>query len=138
MTPLYALMHRWAVAPFAWGQSDCALCAADWVGDCHGIDIAAQFRGRYFDAASCERVTGWFSDPVAAMTSAFEPLGGLAQVDTPQPGDVGILPLPSDTRILPVAGVFLGSCWGVKGPSGATTIGPRLARPVAIFEVGHA
>ncbi|WP_213805763.1 hypothetical protein [Granulicella sp. dw_53] len=33
--------------PFAWGTNDCALFAADAIQACTGIDIAADFRGKY-------------------------------------------------------------------------------------------
>jgi hypothetical protein len=38
-----------ANAPFAWGSHDCALFAADGVLAITGIDIAADFRGKYTD-----------------------------------------------------------------------------------------
>lgn len=30
---------------FRWGENDCALCAADWVLECTGVDPAAHWRG---------------------------------------------------------------------------------------------
>jgi hypothetical protein len=41
-----------AQAPFAWGQHDCALFAADGVLAITGVDIADDFRGKYSDEAS--------------------------------------------------------------------------------------
>jgi hypothetical protein len=41
-----------AHVPFGWGQQDCALFAADGIEACTGIDIAADFRGKYSDEAS--------------------------------------------------------------------------------------
>src|ERR1700735_5391711 len=38
--------------PFAWGAQDCALFAADGVLAITGVDIAADFRGKYDDEAS--------------------------------------------------------------------------------------
>jgi hypothetical protein len=38
--------------PFAWGTNDCALFAADGVRAITGVDIAADFRGKYTDEAS--------------------------------------------------------------------------------------
>jgi hypothetical protein len=45
------LLNR-AKAPFAWGTNDCALFAADGVKAITGVDIAADFRGKYTDEAS--------------------------------------------------------------------------------------
>lgn len=38
-----------AKTPFAWGQHDCALFAADGIQAITGVDIAADFRGKYSD-----------------------------------------------------------------------------------------
>jgi hypothetical protein len=37
---------------FVWGQHDCALFAADGIQAMTGVDIAADFRGKYTDEAS--------------------------------------------------------------------------------------
>ena len=41
-----------AKTPFAWGEHDCALFAADGIEAITGVDIAADFRGKYHDEAS--------------------------------------------------------------------------------------
>lgn len=41
-----------AEAPFEWGTNDCALLAADGIQAMTGVDIAADFRGKYHDEAS--------------------------------------------------------------------------------------
>jgi hypothetical protein len=41
-----------AKMPFAWGANDCASFAADGILAMTGVDIAADFRGRYTDEAS--------------------------------------------------------------------------------------
>ena len=38
---------------FAWGENDCCLLVADGVLAMTGVDIAASFRGKYHDEASC-------------------------------------------------------------------------------------
>lgn len=40
-----------AKMPFAWGENDCALFAADGILAITGTDIAADFRGKYSDEA---------------------------------------------------------------------------------------
>lgn len=44
------LMQR-AKMPFVWGANDCALFAADGIEAITGVDIAADFRGKYSDEA---------------------------------------------------------------------------------------
>lgn len=44
------LLQR-ATAPFVWGANDCALFAADGIQVITGVDIAADFRGKYVDEA---------------------------------------------------------------------------------------
>lgn len=41
-----------ARAPFAWGVNDCCLFPADAIRAFTGVDIAADFRGKYSDEAS--------------------------------------------------------------------------------------
>lgn len=41
-----------ASTPFKWGEHDCALFAADGILSMTGVDIAADFRGKYSDEAS--------------------------------------------------------------------------------------
>jgi hypothetical protein len=42
--------------PFQWGRNDCALFAADGILAMTGLDIAADFRGKYYDEASALEV----------------------------------------------------------------------------------
>lgn len=44
---LFAFYDARKHTPFVWGQSDCALLAADWLKSYNGVDYAAPFRGRY-------------------------------------------------------------------------------------------
>jgi hypothetical protein len=47
----HAFLQARAYTPFAWGVHDCALFAADGIEAMTGIDIAADFRGKYSDEA---------------------------------------------------------------------------------------
>lgn len=49
---LAALVESRLRTPFAWGENDCALFAADAVHAVTGIDLADHFRGRYSDEAT--------------------------------------------------------------------------------------
>lgn len=57
-----------AKMPFAWGQNDCALFAADAIEAFTGTDIAAAFRGKY-------------SDEAGAMAAVREVTGGTTLTD---------------------------------------------------------
>jgi hypothetical protein len=41
-----------AFTPYKWGENDCALFVADGIEAITGVDIAADFRGKYDDQAS--------------------------------------------------------------------------------------
>lgn len=44
---LYQFIEGRRLRPFAWGQHDCALFAADAVQQMTGVDLAADYRGKY-------------------------------------------------------------------------------------------
>ncbi|WP_300535153.1 hypothetical protein [uncultured Mameliella sp.] len=138
MTPLYAMMHLWASRPFVWGEHDCALGLADWLQHLRGVDTAAHLRGQYFDALSCQRFCGWFTDPVRVIEECLATVGGLPRVEAPQPGDVAVLILPQPDRDMPVGAIWLGDCWGCKGPDGVTTLAGGAVNAWAIWGVGYA
>lgn len=54
--------------PFEWGANDCALFAADGILACSGVDIAAEFRGKY-------------SDEEGALAAIKEIAGGVTVAD---------------------------------------------------------
>jgi hypothetical protein len=138
MTPVYAQMHQWAAIPFVWGDSDCALSLADWYQRLRGVDPAARMRGQYFDAQSCQRFCGWFTRPVDVIEGCLATVDPLPRVDAPQIGDVAVIQIPGDGRMIPAGALWLGDCWGCKGPQGATTLAALAAQPLAIWGMGYA
>jgi hypothetical protein len=79
--------------PFAWGQLDCALFAADTVLAMTGVDLAESFRGRYSDqegAAAAIKAAG-ADDYEAYVATVLPPpsddnpigIGDIAAVDMP-------------------------------------------------------
>lgn len=50
--PFHDFLMARARTPFVWGEHDCALFAADGVKAITGVDIAADFRGKYADEVS--------------------------------------------------------------------------------------
>ncbi|MEC9434501.1 MAG: hypothetical protein VYD87_16475 [Pseudomonadota bacterium] len=134
MTPLYQELHRWAATPFAWGEADCILVVADWIARVHGIDLAADLRGSYDDAASCQRATGFLREPLR-LTSERMAGAGFEVTPAPVRGDVGVLLILLDGVPRPCGGLCLGDCWGVKSPRGVTTLSPKVLRA---WSVGYA
>lgn len=68
---LHAFLESRRGESFAWGKNDCCLFVADGVLAMTGVDIAASFRGKYTDEASCMAVLkkmGYAS--VSAMIAA--------------------------------------------------------------------
>jgi len=51
---LHGFLLSRAETPFVWGQHDCALFAADAIEAMTGVDIAADFRGKYSDEAGAK------------------------------------------------------------------------------------
>ncbi|WHZ33404.1 hypothetical protein [Sagittula sp. MA-2] len=139
MRLVYQIMNRWMGTPFVWGESDCCLGLADW----HrlvkgGDDPAAALRGAYFDAVSCQQLCGWFTRPVEVIEDCLARVGGLPRVEALAVGDVAVIVIPRKDRPLPAGAIWLGDCWGCKGPEGATTLSPNLVRPLACWGMGYA
>jgi len=85
-----------AARPFVWGENDCALFCADGIEAMTGVDIAAEFRGKYHDEASAlaliKTVTGGATIADAAAYCAKG--AGLAEWKWPlfaQRGDLVIV-----------------------------------------------
>jgi hypothetical protein len=52
---LHGFLRERAAAPFVWGGNDCCLFPADAILAMTGVDIAAEFRGRYTTAIGAKR-----------------------------------------------------------------------------------
>lgn len=101
---LAALLDARAGTPFAWGAADCCLFVADAVAAVTGVDIAAaEFRGRYRDAASGARVLRrWLraegapagQPPLAALWRRLARRHGWrpAPIEYARRGDIVLLP----------------------------------------------
>ncbi len=140
MTPLYQELHRWMGLPFIWGETDCMLVCADWIERVRGQDPAAHLRGTYDSRGSCQRETGFLRDPIGAVESCLATIGGLDRVDEPQRGDMAVIRVHEpDGRVSPCGALWLGSAWGCKGPTGATTLNPcAVVEVLAVWSVGYA
>lgn len=124
MTPLYQEMHRWLGMPFIWGESDCMIVLGDWIERIHGIDPVADLRYTYDSPGTCQRMTGFFTDPVSTVAEFAEVKAGLVRRDgLACKGDVGVLRIGGG-RMDVAGGLFTGKSWAVKAPNGATTLKP--------------
>lgn len=113
MDTLYAHIHKWMSTPFIWGESDCMIVVADYVMALGYSDPAAKWRGKYDSALSCNRISGYLTDPVKPAVEGFT--GILERTDNPQRGDVGVIRiLDADGRVKGVGAVCLGNHWAVK------------------------
>lgn len=109
--------------PHAWGQNDCALCAADLVAAMTGHDFGAPFRGRYSDEAGAWAILDSLGHAdLASLADSVLPRGE-GRVAR---GDLVLQPHPE--------GAFLAIAWGggVVGP-GPHGLGKVTRAPDAIF-----
>ncbi|PWE48489.1 hypothetical protein DEM26_18245 [Thioclava sp. NG1] len=118
-----------------WGESDCIFLLADWVHAVRGVDLGAKWRMTYSSAGECQRITGYFTDPVGFMDAQVEPLG-LERTDAPQPGDIAVCNVPFTKH--PVGGVKVAdNAWLFKGEEGTTTLHSKLVGVLAAWSVGY-
>lgn len=124
MTPLYVEINRWLPLKFVWGETDCMIVLGDWIKRLHDVDPVEDIRGQYNSVMSCQRLTGFFTDPVAVFQK-FADRASLEKCAGPaRRGDVGVLLHVSEGKLQPVGGLCLGKSWAIKAPTGATTLRP--------------
>tara|TARA_Y100000815_G_scaffold275298_1_gene312744 strand:+ start:2986 stop:3408 length:423 start_codon:yes stop_codon:yes gene_type:complete len=136
MSEHYRELHRWMSLPHIWGESDCIIVLADWVLRVRGVDPAEAVRGTYCDPVSCQQVTGFLRAPVETAGRYLEAVG-LTRGNALQIGDVAVIRRRDDPR-WPCGAMWLGDCWGCKGPQGTTTLQPALVEVEAFWGVGYA
>jgi hypothetical protein len=117
MTPLYRFLNVMYGRKFIWGECDCVLMLADWVQFLRGVDPAAEYRLTYGTAGECQRVTRFYTEPVALFDRLLAP-HGIAQTAAPVAGDIGIVLLPMDGRMRPHGALCLGNKWAAKSEHG--------------------
>jgi hypothetical protein len=92
--------------PFVWSEHDCSMFVADVILAHTGVDIAAEFRGKYTDAASAKEVIhtvtgGSTVEDAAAYVAKQHGMKELTSVLYAQRGDMVIL----DTEEGPAVGI---------------------------------
>ncbi|MBQ4840044.1 DUF6950 family protein [Pseudoalteromonas luteoviolacea] len=75
--------------PFAWGKFDCCLFVADWLLVRNGVDVAAEFRGRYSTAIGAKRrlTKLGFCDIQSVFKHHLKPI----EINYAQRGDVALV-----------------------------------------------
>lgn len=134
MRPTVQLMNRWQGSRFDWGICDCVLAVADWVLARTGVDPAADLRLTYRGAGECQRVTGFFTDPLSVIGPRMDRIA--PRTDAPGPGDVGLVLVAVDGVVQPHGAVCLGGgLWGLKVEAGAMTT--KRAKVLAAWSIGE-
>lgn len=117
---LAAFVEETAAKACTWGESDCAMMAAEWVARARGLDASRIIRGRYRDALTarrlCKREGGFMSIVARSLDGA-----GLDRTDAPRTGDVGVIEVPSGETAGGVGGVMgirFGGLWIVRAEQG--------------------
>ena len=107
-TRLAAYLHEVGREGFAYGAHDCALFAAGAVQAMTGIDLAADWRGRYTSLRGGLRVlrAAGYADHVALAAAHFP------TVDRPRPGDLAVM----QTLEGPALGIVQGALVYLRGP----------------------
>lgn len=129
----HAFLKVRAHTPFVWGKSDCALFAADGVEAITGVDIAADFRGKYADEAGAAEAIksiagGETIADAAAWCAAKHGLVEWAHPLCAQRGDLVVYVDP-ETK-LPVSGLvhLSGRHIVAQGPNGLMRISISLVK----------
>lgn len=129
MDQLPAFLERMWRTPFAWGRFDCVLNQADWSVALGAGDPAAAYRGRYSTLRGAQRIILAAGGLIPLIAREFEPLGWVRD-DTPRPGSIGVVQIPSEQGLAEAGGLFLGDRWAVLGLQGVAVGG---FEPVAVW-----
>jgi hypothetical protein len=83
-------LQQAASRPFEWGSDDCCTFGADWVEMIRGVDLAAEFRGKYLTAMGAERFIRSAGGLLALVAAQCEK-HGLKPTPSPEIGDVAVV-----------------------------------------------
>lgn len=119
---LGAELEKAAAVPFQWGAHDCCLFACDVIRAMTGVDLGAEFRGKYEDAAGAAEVIaaatgGKGLDALIGQICAAHDMPEIAPAFAWR-GDVALF----DSDLGPAVGIIAGSEAAYLGPEGLTMI----------------
>jgi hypothetical protein len=109
-----------ALAGWQWGERDCLLWLGLWSRELTGIDGGAEWRGRYRTALGCTRVLKRSGGMVACIKRGAD-VAGLARVETPQAGDIGLVPVLTNRGVGEAGAIFTGKRWALLTSRGIMT-----------------
>lgn len=110
-------LREGAATPFVWGSSDCCLFVCSWVLAQRGVDPMATWRGRYHTRTGAYRRIKKGGGMVATVSAEMK-AAGLAETNSPQPGDVGLIPMGTELALAirtPIG-------WACKSPRGVAVM----------------
>jgi hypothetical protein len=87
-----------------------------------GRDCAGRYRGLYDSAFTCQKASGFLTDPVKPMAECAAEFP-LMMTDDPKRGDVGVILVQDGRKMKSTGGICLGRNWAVKAETGLA-IGP--------------
>ncbi|ABF42158.1 conserved hypothetical protein [Candidatus Koribacter versatilis Ellin345] len=127
---LARFLRERAAVPFAWGKNDCALFACDAVMAITGVDMAADFRGRYNTKAGAtkaiRRFAGGGLDQLADKIAAQQALMEVTKLNA-QRGDVVLFDTAIGGPTLGIVGLH-GHMVHSVGPDGDVVLPLRCCR----------
>lgn len=112
-TILAKFMEERRYAPFEWGSNDCCLFTGDAILAITGVDLAADFRGKYHDARGAFRAVKKFAGGgIEELVLKITEEHGIEQIGLPfvQRGDIVMadVVLPYTLEVHPSLGIGVG------------------------------
>lgn len=128
---LDAFLASRRLAPFAWGDNDCVLFAADAVLALTGVDPCAKIRGKYKTARGAASALRKHGGMIAAVEKATAGLGAFAIAPAfAQRGDIALVQTDLGLTVL----VRVADAWIGPGRDG---IERHLAAPLKAWAIGR-
>lgn len=86
---LMKFLDRSTAKEFIWGENDCSLDLADWLG-MNGFDVAKDWRGTYSSELECQALLDARGGLLSVITAEASRLG-LQATARPQQGDIAVI-----------------------------------------------
>uniref|UniRef100_UPI0040487BD1 DUF6950 family protein n=1 Tax=Yoonia sp. TaxID=2212373 RepID=UPI0040487BD1 len=136
VSPLYLTLHKWQSMAHVWGLSDCMTVICDWCVENGHPDPLGDLRWGYDSAISCQKLTGYLTDPLSVCAAQFEGVAGLKRGNALNAGDVGVVRRRDDPRFA-YGMLWTGHSWAGLGENGAVTVDASMVEVLAFWSVGY-